>query len=235
MVRKECRRILLVVLAMMLVLSGLTGCTKDTPITDRDDTHYTRAEEDDQEATVYESGEDQENQTSAAEHREYIHSEDPAECKAFLQTFLDAYRAQDPQAVYYLTGAGEESLSYNGFQGLLASGFTYEIGEVDMSYAVPYVTVTITNVDFMSILETYLASLSNEATYADEQILQDLTALIQKEDHPVRTFECLVPVYYLDEDSGMKIEMTQELSNALTGGLAEFISDYLWQNAGQGQ
>lgn len=65
MVRKECRRILLVVLAMMLVLSGLTGCTKDTPITDRDDVHHARERDDDdedesesaKEATVHEADE----------------------------------------------------------------------------------------------------------------------------------------------------------------------------------
>ena len=103
-----------------------------------------------------------------------------------------------------------------------------------MSYEVPYITLTITNTDFGSILETYFGSLG-EAAISDEQIKQDLTALLQSEDHPIRTFECMVPVYYLDEASGLKIEMTQDLSNALTGGFAEFFSGYLWTIAGEGQ
>ena len=113
-----------------------------------------------------------------------------------------------------------------------------------MSDTVPYVSVVITNTDFKAILENYLGSLdSGHTTLADtdskkevsqDQIVEDLTALLEAESRPERTFTCLVPVYYLNEEDGLKIEMTQDLSNALTGGFAEFVSNYLWESAGDG-
>lgn len=164
----------------------------------------------------------------SSEPEEIIHREDPAQCKEILSAFLDAYKNQDPAAAGFLLNGGSEGLSYNGFQGLLASSFTYEIGNVDMSYTVPYVMVSITNVDFKQILETYLESLDTEAATSSDAIVQALEDLVNASDRPMRTFECAVPVYYLEEEEGMKIEMTEDLSNALTGGFAEFISNYLW-------
>ncbi len=166
------------------------------------------------------------------EDSEIIHREDPAECKEVLAAFLDAYRNLDPDANVYLLDGGDEELSYDGFQGLLASSFTYEIGNVDMTYLVPYVSVTITNVDFKQILETYLESMEEDDSKKAESIVSELESLVNASDRPMRTFECAVPVYYLEEESGLKVEMTEELSNALTGGFAEFISNYLWSESG---
>ena len=254
---KKRSKLLALFLVLTLLIVGTAGCSCASSLlpgsddakqnsssskSSRDDEE--EEEDEDEEDEEDESQEDNESEGSSRRSQEVVHREDPTACQEALKAFLDAYQAKDPSANVFLINGGEESLTYNGFQGMLASSFTYEVGDVDMSDTVPYVSVVITNTDFKAILENYLGSLdSGHTTLADtdskkevsqDQIVEDLTALLEAESRPERTFTCLVPVYYLNEEDGLKIEMTQDLSNALTGGFAEFVSNYLWESAGDG-
>lgn len=184
-----------------------------------------------QESSGQSSGREDGQESSRTE--EIVHREDPEQCQQFLAQFLDDYHNKEPEANEFLINGGSEEMSFDGFQGILAESFTYEIGSVDMSYTVPYVSVKITNIDFKKILETYIESLGDKDAASADAVVNSLTDLLAASDRPMRTFECSVPVYYLDEEGGLKIEMTEELSNALTGGFAEFISEYLWSGSGQ--
>ncbi|MBQ7058273.1 MAG: hypothetical protein IJM83_03095 [Firmicutes bacterium] len=88
MIRKECRRILLLVLALVLILSGLTGCEKDVSVTDRDKVQHARQRDDDED-------EDEEEYAKPAQAAEATAEAKPAEDEESEATAAEESAAEE--------------------------------------------------------------------------------------------------------------------------------------------
>lgn len=146
-------------------------------------------------------------------------SEEKEQSKETVSAFLTAYQKQDPACGEFLVGNEEgEAVSFEGFQGVLATPLSFKINSVDSEKDGCTVNVVITNVDFGAVLES-IESDSFEPS-SSEELLQELKNRLCAEDAVTREFE--VPVSVTQDQ---KIEMTSHLSNALLGGYTEYISN----------
>ena len=145
--------------------------------------------------------------------------EEEKQSRETVSAFLTAYQEQDPACGEYLVGNEEgEAVSFEGFQGVLASPLSFEINSVDSEAGGYTVNVVITNVDFGAALESMEADFFEP--FSREELLQELKKRLCAEDATTREFEVQVPV-----TQDQKIEMTSHLSNALMGGYTEYISN----------
>lgn len=142
--------------------------------------------------------------------------------RAVASDFLTAYQNRDASAGEYLaiTGIGNSVIDFSGFQGMVAEKLTYRITGSEVSgedEASVNITADITNLDLTAIL-TPLESSEEDP----DQLLLRLYDVILSDDAPVRTYQCTFPVrQYPDR---MLIILTPELSNALFGGLNEYLA-----------
>lgn len=79
------------------------------------------------------------------------------------------------------------------------------------------VKVEIENMDFQQVFEALLGMKEDIA----EDELNSRISQVQEKGENRRSFECDVFVYKVDEE--WKVSMTEELSNALHGGLNEYV------------
>lgn len=139
-------------------------------------------------------------------------------CKEQVTEFLNAYQQQNGMCGEYLTNTGDDAeVKFEGFQAILAEPITFKIKSVKVEDNNAAVNVVIENVDFGKVFENLVKS-NDVKMETTEDIIAELTKLLEDKNAPVREFEVSVK---LDKD--YKIEMTSELSNALLGGYTQYI------------
>ena len=142
--------------------------------------------------------------------------------KQIVSGFLDAYVQLDEKQCKELMLDEEATMDDQGlsnFQREMAKRLTYRITGFSEGEGYSIVEVEITNVDFQKIMDTILES---GKTIDEERFEQTLQKMISDSESPKRKFECEVNVFAIDGKS--KIEITESLSNALLGGLPEYIA-----------
>ncbi|MGM9640664.1 MAG: hypothetical protein ACI3V3_04800 [Faecousia sp.] len=144
---------------------------------------------------------------------------DRQECLEAVDSFLRLYQARDGSAGDLIAGGG--TLDFGSWQGLLAGSVTFEMGNVTDEDGRMLVEVTVENVDFPAVFESVASELGEDAS--SQQILTALEAALADGDAPRRTFQCPVPVVQREE--GCRVQISPELSNALTGGLTSYMDD----------
>lgn len=144
-------------------------------------------------------------------------------CKAEVEEFLTAYQSLDGDANQYLANKIEK-IEYNGIQGLLAEQITFSVNNVkkyeDDSYIV---TTQITNVDFKEAFETVTEDVNEETPV--EVIIEKLYEIVKSDSAPHRDFTIEIKLNKYGNE--YKIELTEELSNALFGGYNEYLSELI--------
>ncbi len=143
--------------------------------------------------------------------------------KEAVKIFLDAYMEGDAdQCGKLLIGGQEDAAPFSEFQRVLGEGIRYELGETDGSPG-EYVIVkaVIKNVDAARIMER-LEEQEKRAT--EEDILRAVEAAIGGGE---MYREFVLDLYVYPSEERAQIMMTPELSNALFGGLNEYMDRLL--------
>jgi len=141
--------------------------------------------------------------------------------KTKVDEFLRLYQSLDSNAGACLANQiGYQTVQYEGMQAVLAKRITFETGRVKKSDDYYLVHTTIKNVDFINVFETMQQELSAD-TSVDEILLQ-LQQRLEADDAVMREFSLEVPVQ--KNGDTYEIVMTGELSNALSGGYNEYLT-----------
>lgn len=139
-------------------------------------------------------------------------------CKDTVELFLTAYQKKDTKCGEYLSdNEGEETVKFQGIQGIMAESITFQTESVDMGDKVNTVNVVIKNKDFSQVVEKIIQKKKDEIL-SSEDVKNIIIENLKQKDAPSRKFK--VPIK-LDKEG--KIHMTSELSNALLGGYPEYI------------
>ncbi len=140
-------------------------------------------------------------------------------------SFLALYRACDPKAGTYLTGGSD--LSFPEIQSAIATSLKYEIHETRLignedGTAFAEVDVTIETPSFRAAYEATQKELSAEADA--ETILKTVHAKLLDAGNASRV-SFAITVQVLDFVTSREIQMSPELSDALTGGLMSYLAE----------
>lgn len=133
--------------------------------------------------------------------------------------FLEAYqRADELECGKFLyNNFSNAAIEFSETEKLLAKGVGYKIGECQWGDGKMCVKVEIENMDFQQVFEALLGMKEDIA----EDELNSRISQVQEKGENRRSFECDVFVYKVDGE--WKVSMTEELSNALHGGLNEYV------------
>ena len=142
-----------------------------------------------------------------------------------VKSFLSLYHACDPGASQYVSGL--DTMEFPAIQAAIADSMTFTLGEARLEkeengfdYAV--VEVTIETVSFAKAYEDALEELEEDAD--SQEILDKVEEKLEEYRNSEReTFEIEVLVFdFLDT---REIQMTSDLSDALTGGLITYMAE----------
>lgn len=149
------------------------------------------------------------------------------EAEQYVEEFLEKYNGKDESAGDYLmlSLAGPSEMTYQGLQGLLAENLTWEITgseETDADTCRCVVYLKVQNVDMEAILREI--EQAQDMSVA-ENLAAELEARITEPDCPRAEYACSVEV--TSYRSGLKIIVSESLSNALYGGLNTYVAGLL--------
>lgn len=141
------------------------------------------------------------------------------EAKKAVTKFLEAYQRADEQACGNLlyNNFSNAPLEFSDTERALAAGVLGEAGKCGWEADAACVTIEVENIDFRQAFEALLA-VQEEVT---EEELNRCILQAQEEKAYRRTYQCQVFVYKTAGE--WKICMSEELSNALHGGLNEYV------------
>ena len=134
--------------------------------------------------------------------------------------FLTAYRNKDPKAGTYLTvtAFGDSNLKFEGFGILLAEKLSFDITGSKIKNEQAIVTVEISNIDFGVIMEKY----EDDGADDVDALIKQIESEMKNINAPTKKYSCNVVVNVYP--GGMRIDITPDLSNALFGGVNEYLS-----------
>lgn len=144
--------------------------------------------------------------------------------KETVSEFLDRYQTCDPSASELLAGTGDIEMTYNGISASFADKMSYTINSCekksDDHYAVDIETETI---DFKSLFtESYDQAIES---YGDENVSEHLLDIMQRSidsgNYDTKKISTVLSV--LKINGKFKIQMDTSLSNALSGGINEYL------------
>lgn len=146
------------------------------------------------------------------------YGQEKEQCKEKVDAFLSAYQSQESSCGQYLVSNDDENqIEFDGYQAILADSLTYEIGSVDLGKDYDVVNIVIDNIDFGKVCESIVNNNADDFETSDE-VTKVLLDVLQSDGVPMRKYEVAVK---LVEDH--KIQMNNELSNALLGGYPQYI------------
>lgn len=145
------------------------------------------------------------------------------EAKKVVAEFLEAYQRADEQTCGYLLYNNflDAPLEFSDTEKALAVGVLGEVGKCRWEADAACVTAEVENIDFQQAFEALLA-VQEEVT---EDELNRYILQVQEEKAYRRTYQCQVFVYKAGGE--WKISMAEELSNALHGGLNEYVDSVI--------
>ena len=145
--------------------------------------------------------------------------------KAAVEAFLTCYQQCDPRAAEYASGM--DGLSFPAIQAKIARGMTFILGETRMTtdetgFEYALVPVTIEAPSFASAYEEAMKQVSADAS--EEEILKAVEEQLGKEAEK-QTFNIEIPVF--DFIDSRQVQMTSDLSDAITGGLISYMAQQM--------
>ena len=145
--------------------------------------------------------------------------------KATVQAFLTCYQQCDPRAAEYASGMA--GLSFPAIQAKIARGMTFILGETRMTtdetgFEYALVPVTIEAPSFASAYEEAMKQVGADAS--EEEILKAVEEQLGKEAEK-QTFNIEIPVF--DFIDSRQVQMTSDLSDAITGGLISYMAQQM--------
>ena len=137
--------------------------------------------------------------------------------------FLDAYQRADGQVCGKLLYNNDldAAIEFSETEILLAKGVCWKLDKCQWEKNMVRVTVEIENMDFSQVFENLLKQ-QDEVT---EDALNNQISQVQLGGQYRKVFVCDVFVYNVDEE--WKVSMTEELSNALHGGMNEYVNSLI--------
>lgn len=125
------------------------------------------------------------------------------------------------------TGFGEDATSALVDRVL---DFDYELGEENIDGDTATVKTTITTYPFGEIFTEVFTELLSKALSGEELSTDDVTklmdeSLLSKLDTAKKTYTATVTIELVKEDGSWVVQESDEMSNALTGGLLDFASN----------
>ena len=137
--------------------------------------------------------------------------------------FLESYRRADGQTcgkLLYNNFLGVP-IEFSETEGLLAKGINNKIVKCQYKNGIMCITVEIENIDFQQVFEA-LVKQQNDVT---EEELNNQISKEQEKNENRKVFECNIFLYKVEDE--WKLDMTDELSNALHGGMNEYIDSLI--------
>lgn len=142
--------------------------------------------------------------------------------ETLVDQFLNAYVQQDPTCADFLLNSYAGGVDFSKEQSALSKNLTYKIkgSRTEGEYAI--ISVEIENLDFAKIIDPLVKENTMELKESDI-----LVALQEKGENIKKTYPCEVVVYKGGFED--KIIVTEDLSEALLGGLNEYIETLLYE------
>lgn len=146
------------------------------------------------------------------------------ENQKIVSDFLEAYIALEEETsseYLYQTDSDilSEELAFSELQKSLAQKLSYEITGASLEEGYGIVNIRIKNTDFQALMEEIMRGTDEISEEEFENLVMEK---IPNADSPAKEYECTANVYRTSD--GRKIEMTVSLSNALLGGVPEYIA-----------
>ena len=140
------------------------------------------------------------------------------EAQAACEDFFQAYSSCDSQALADSMEGLATSAPFTDIQRGMAENLQFETKKVKSKDDTMVVSTVITAVDLQKVLETL-----PETIDSIESAQEALTAALNMEDVPTKTFE--VDVNLVQKDETWAVEMTPELADALLGGYYSILEE----------
>ena len=137
------------------------------------------------------------------------------EAKAACDDFFQAYSSGDGQALADSMGGLAAPVPFTDIQSGMAKNLQFETKTVKSDGDTMVVSSVITAVDLQKVLEGLPETI--------DSVEEALTAALNAEDVPTKTFE--VDVNLAQEDEKWVVEMTPELADALLGGYYSILEE----------
>ena len=133
-----------------------------------------------------------------------------------VEGFLNAYKETDGETCGKLlyNNPSEKPIEFSNTQKLLGQGIEYKIKKVRDKKGYWEVETEIKNIDFVKTVLHF--------ENADNVSIEDIDFEIKKENREEKNYKCKIVVRKVGEE--YKIVMTPEFSNALLGGINEYIN-----------
>ena len=140
------------------------------------------------------------------------------EAQTACEDFFQAYSSCDSQALADSMEGLSTPAPFTDIQRGMAENLQFETKKVKNQGDTMVVSAVITAVDLQKVLETL-----PETIDSIESAQEALTAALNREDVPTKTFE--VDVNLVQKDETWVVEMTPELADALLGGYYSILEE----------